>query len=51
MIFIFNKNCKEIFKKFKINLIFTSIFNYYNLKQKIIFKLNTLNEIIINIFL
>jgi hypothetical protein len=51
MIFVFNKNCKEIFKKLKIKLIFISIFNYYNLKRKIMFKLNALNDIIIEIFL
>ena len=51
MIFIFNKNCKEVFKEFKIKLTFILILNYYDLKREIILELNALNRIIINIFL
>ena len=32
IIFIFNKNYKEVFKKFKVKLIFILILNYYNLE-------------------
>ena len=50
IIFIFNKNYKKVFKKLKIKLIFTLIFNYYNLKRKTMLKLNVLNGVIAGIF-
>ena len=50
IIFIFNKDYKKTFKKFKIKLIFILILNYYNLKRETILKLNTLNKITVNIF-
>ena len=51
IVFIFNKDCKKAFKEFKVRLTFTSILDYYDLKQKIMLKLNALNEIIAGIFL
>jgi hypothetical protein len=51
IIFIFNENYKEAFKEFKIRLISAPILNHYNLKQKIILKFNTLNDVIAEIFL
>ena len=50
IIFIFNKNYKEVFKEFKIRLTFISIFGYYDSEREIILELNILNKIIINIF-
>ena len=51
MIFIFNENCKEAFKKLKAKLTFTPIFNYYNSEWETILKLDTLDNMIANILL
>ena len=50
IIFIFNENYKEAFKKFKIRLISILILGYYDLKRKIILELDALNNITAGIF-
>ena len=50
IIFIFNENCKEAFKKLKAKLTFTPILGYYDPERKTILELNALDKITINIF-
>ena len=50
IIFIFNKNYKEAFKKLKIKLTSILILGYYNPEWETILKLNILNNITISIF-
>jgi len=50
IIFNFNKNCKNLFKKLKNYFIYIFILIYYNLNKKFHLKINIFNKIITTIF-